>query len=441
LPINHSLASEIVGKDYADKIATLSLELYTAGRDYAAERGIIIADTKFEFGLDESTSPPSIVLIDEVLTPDSSRFWDYSKYEVGRSQGSLDKQFLRDWLTTNGLKDKKGVKMTEDVVQQTRRGYLEAYERLTGLKWHSLRVLLVGNGGREHALAWKLVQSPLVSELYVCPGNGGTATLPKTTNISQISASAFADLAKFAKEKQINLLIPGPEQPLVDGIVDYFQNNAPSIKCFGPTRKAAHMEGSKAFSKDFMKRWNIPTAKYESFSNYEKAKEYLDSIDFNVVIKANGLAAGKGVIIPANKEEAQKALTEIMQDKTFGSAGDEVVIEEFLEGDEISILSLCDGTVIKSLPPAQDHKRIFDNDKGPNTGGMGTYAPAPTKIVNKETLDEIETTVLRPTMEGMKKEGNFRSESLTTQLVLIMKFRVSIHRLSFHWIYDYQDWS
>jgi phosphoribosylamine--glycine ligase len=369
------------------------------------QKGIIIADTKFEFGLDESTNPPSIVLIDEVLTPDSSRFWDLSKYKLGRSQASLDKQYLRDWLTENNLKGKEGVSMPKGVVDQTRKGYLEAYERLTGSKWKSLRILLIGNGGREHALAWKLVQSPLVDHLYVCPGNGGTAHLPKTTNLTHILASAFGDLVKFAQEKEIDLLVPGPEQPLVDGIVDFFQANAPTVKCFGPTQKAAHMEGSKTFSKDFMKRWNIPTARYENFSNYEAAKNHLDSIDYNVVIKADGLAAGKGVIIPTNKEEAHAALSDIMQNKAFGNAGNQVVIEEFLEGDEISILSFCDGSTIKSLPPAQDHKRIFDNDQGPNTGGMGTYAPAPIKIVNKETLQQIEDTVLLPTIDGMKKEG------------------------------------
>jgi phosphoribosylamine--glycine ligase/phosphoribosylformylglycinamidine cyclo-ligase len=154
-----------------------------------------------------------------------------------------------------------------------------------------------------------------------------------------------------------------------------------------------------------MKRWNIPTARYENFSDYEAAKTHLDSIDYQVVIKADGLAAGKGVIIPANKEEAHAALRDMMQNKAFGSAGNEVVIEEFLEGDEISILSFCDGRTIKSLPPAQDHKRIFGNDRGPNTGGMGTYAPAPSRIVNKETLQQIEDTVLRPTIDGMKKEG------------------------------------
>lgn len=271
----------------------------------------------------------------------------------------------------------------------------------------SITILLVGNGGREHALAWKLSQSPIVSKIYVCPGNGGTAGLPKTQNITNISASDFPALSKFALEKNVQLLIPGPEAPLVDGIVDYFKSSAPGIKAFGPSKAAAVMEGSKTFSKDFMKRNNIVTASYENFSDYAKASAYVDSVwdKHAIVIKASGLAAGKGVIIPLSKEEAQTALKEIMEDKSFGDAGDEVVIEEFLEGDEISILSFSDGETIKSLPPAQDHKRIFDEDKGPNTGGMGTYAPAPHKIVTPEILAEIERTVLIPTVKGMAAEG------------------------------------
>jgi phosphoribosylamine--glycine ligase len=268
-------------------------------------------------------------------------------------------------------------------------------------------ILLVGNGGREHALAWKLSQSAIVAKIYVCPGNGGTASLPKTTNITNISASDFPTLSKFALENDVQLLIPGPEAPLVDGIVDFFSENAPKIKVFGPSKAAAKMEGSKTFSKDFMKRNNIVTASYENFSDYTKASTYVESVwpNHRIVIKASGLAAGKGVIIPLTKEEAQTALKEIMQDHSFGDAGDEVVIEEFLEGDEISILSFSDGKTIKSLPPAQDHKRIFDNDLGPNTGGMGTYAPAPSKIVSPQILAEIEKTVLIPTIEGMAKEG------------------------------------
>jgi phosphoribosylamine--glycine ligase len=271
----------------------------------------------------------------------------------------------------------------------------------------NLQILLVGNGGREHALAWKLSQSPRVSQIYVCPGNGGTATLAKAKNITSVSASDFAGLSKFALENKVDLLIPGPEAPLVDGIVDYFKEHAPKIHCFGPSKAAALMEGSKTFSKDFMKRHNIPTAAYENFSKYDEAAAYVDSVwdSHRIVIKASGLAAGKGVIIPLSKNEAHTALKDIMLDKTFGEAGDEVVVEEFLEGDEISILSFCDGETIKSLPPAQDHKRIFDGDKGPNTGGMGTYAPAPSRIVSKETLEEIERTVLQPTLDGMKKEG------------------------------------
>jgi phosphoribosylamine--glycine ligase len=272
---------------------------------------------------------------------------------------------------------------------------------------NNLQILLVGNGGREHTLAWKLSQSQLVSQIFVCPGNGGTASLPKSRNITSISASDFAGLSKFALENKIDLLIPGPEAPLVEGIVDYFNEHAPKVQCFGPSKAAALMEGSKTFSKDFMNRHSIPTAAYENFSTYDKASSYIDSVwnSHRIVIKASGLAAGKGVIIPLSKDEAQAALKDIMLDKAFGEAGDEVVIEEFLEGDEISILSFCDGETIRSLPPAQDHKRIFDGDKGPNTGGMGTYAPAPAQIVSKETLKEIDRTVLQPTIDGMKKEG------------------------------------
>jgi phosphoribosylamine--glycine ligase/phosphoribosylformylglycinamidine cyclo-ligase len=204
----------------------------------------------------------------------------------------------------------------------------------------------------------------------------------------------------LAQRNNVNLVVPGPEAPLVDGIEGYFREVG--IRCYGPSKLAARMEGSKTFSKDFMKRYHIPTAAYENFSNYEVAKNYLDSIDHNVVLKASGLAAGKGVIIPTTKQEAQDALKEIMLDKEFGSAGDEVVIEEFLEGDELSILSFSDGYTIKSLPPAQDHKRIFDGDHGPNTGGMGCYAP--TDIAAKELTAEIERIILQPTIDGFIKE-------------------------------------
>lgn len=263
-----------------------------------------------------------------------------------------------------------------------------------------LRILLVGNGGREHALAWKLSQSARVESIIAVPGNGGTATCEKVTNNTSVKANDYPGLVAFAKENKINLVVPGPEAPLVDGIEDYFR--AVGIRCYGPSKAAARMEGSKTFSKDFMKKHNIPTAAYENFSDYEAARKYLDTIDHNVVIKASGLAAGKGVIIPTTKEEAHTALKDIMQDKEFGDAGDEVVIEEFLEGDELSILSFSDGYTIKSLPAAQDHKRIFDGDKGPNTGGMGCYAP--TSLATKALMEEVERTILQPTIDGMRKD-------------------------------------
>jgi phosphoribosylamine--glycine ligase len=270
-----------------------------------------------------------------------------------------------------------------------------------------LRVLLVGNGGREHAIAWKLLQSSRIEHIYVCPGNGGTAMLDNVTNVESIRPDDFSGLVRFAKEKGVGLVVPGPEAPLVEGITDYFEENMNAeegrIKVFGPSRAAARMEGSKTFSKDFMKRHNIPTARFENFSSFDEARKYLDTIDHAVVIKASGLAAGKGVIIPSSKEEAQAALKDIMQDKEFGDAGDEVVIEEFLEGDELSILSFSDGTTTRSLPPAQDHKRIGDGDTGPNTGGMGTYAP--TRIAPVDVLDRIHTEILQPTIDGMRDEG------------------------------------
>lgn len=248
-----------------------------------------------------------------------------------------------------------------------------------------------------------LSKSDTVEKIHIVPGNGGTQRSSKCSNVTSVSPDDFDGLVKYAKETQIQLLVPGPEAPLTAGIVDHFKQNAPEIKCFGPSKAAARMEGSKTFAKDFMKRHSIPTARYENFDDYDRAKEHLNSIDYQVVIKADGLAAGKGVVIPTSKQEAQTALKEIMLDKEFGSAGNSVVIEEYLDGDEISILSLSDGKTILSLSPAQDHKRIGDGDTGPNTGGMGTYAPAP--VATKEILEEIERTVLQPTIDGMRAEG------------------------------------
>ncbi|KAJ5127586.1 Phosphoribosylglycinamide synthetase N-terminal [Penicillium atrosanguineum] len=256
-----------------------------------------------------------------------------------------------------------------------------------------LRVLIVGNGGREHALAWKLSQSSLVDIVYVAPGNGGTGlgADKKITN-ANVKGDDYPGLVAFAQKNQVNLVVPGPEAPLVDGIQGYFQ--AVGIRCFGPSKAAARMEGSKTFSKDFMHRHQIPTAAFGNFKDYESARQYLDSVSHNVVIKADGLAGGKGVVIPTTKEEAHQALKEMMVDHQFGSAGDEVVIEEYLE---------VMATPFAPCPPAQDHKRIFDGDKGPNTGGMGCYAP--TRIAPKEVRDEIDRTIIQPSVDGMRRDG------------------------------------
>lgn len=263
-----------------------------------------------------------------------------------------------------------------------------------------IKILLIGNGGREHALAWKLSQSPRVESIFAVPGNGGTASCPKVQNVTSVAADNFDALVTFAKENGINLVVPGPEAPLVDGIEGYFK--AAGIPCFGPSKDAARLEGSKTYSKDFMKKYNVPTAAYENFSDYNKAAAYIDSINHEVVIKATGLAAGKGVIMPQTKGEAKQALKKIMVDKEFGEAGSEVVIEELLLGDELSVLTFCDGYSIRSLPLAQDHKRIFDGDQGPNTGGMGCYAP--TNIATKELTDRIDREILEPTVQGMRRE-------------------------------------
>ncbi|KAI1263935.1 phosphoribosylamine--glycine ligase [Xylariaceae sp. FL1019] len=260
-----------------------------------------------------------------------------------------------------------------------------------------LRILLIGNGGREHAIAWKLSQSHLVESIIAVPGNGGTAACPKTTNNASVSPEDFESLLDLAKKNDINFVVPGPEAPLVAGAVDFFRKAG--INSFGPSKAAAYMEGSKTFSKDFMKKHNIPTAAYENFSDYEKARQYLGSVHHDVVIKASGLAAGKGVIIPSTKEEGLEALKGIMLNKEFGSAGDEVVIEELLSGDELSILTFSDGHTIKSLPPAQDHKRIGEGDTGLNTGGMGCYAP--TQIATPQLIAQIDREIIQPTIDGM----------------------------------------
>ncbi|KOS22351.1 Bifunctional purine biosynthetic protein ADE1 [Escovopsis weberi] len=263
-----------------------------------------------------------------------------------------------------------------------------------------LRILLIGNGGREHALAWKLSQSPRVEAIFAVPGNGGTATCPKVTNVDSVAAEDFPGLVQFSQAQGVNLVVPGPEAPLVDGVEGFFRKVG--IPCFGPSKEAARLEGSKTYSKDFMKKYNVPTAAYENFSDYAKAVAYIDSVGHDVVIKATGLAAGKGVILPQTKDEAKDALKQIMVDRAFGNAGSEVVIEELLLGDELSVLTFSDGYTFKSLPLAQDHKRIFDGDEGPNTGGMGCYAP--TNITTKELVAKIDKDILEPTFAGLRRE-------------------------------------
>ncbi|TVY43581.1 Bifunctional purine biosynthetic protein [Lachnellula occidentalis] len=278
-----------------------------------------------------------------------------------------------------------------------------------------LRILLIGRGGRESALAYKLSQSPHVEKIYVAPGNGGTARgLAKVSNLPEANEEDFDLLVQLSKELNVNLVVPGPDVPIVNGMEGHFRSAG--IPCFAPSKAAARLEGSKAFSKDFMARHNIPTALYRNFTDYDTARQYLESVNFKVLLKASGLAAGKGVIIPETKEDALKALRKIMLEQQFGDAGNEVVIEEFLEGDELSILTFSDGVTFKSMPPAQDHKRIFDHDLGPNTGGMGCYAP--TKIASRAVLDVIEKSILKPTFEGLRQEGNAFVGMLFTGIML-----------------------
>ncbi|GAA5985298.1 hypothetical protein JCM11641_005386 [Rhodosporidiobolus odoratus] len=263
-----------------------------------------------------------------------------------------------------------------------------------------LRILLVGAGGREHALAWKLAKSPRVEQIYIAPGNGGTVFDEKTVS-APVAAEDFDGLVAFAKEKNVNLVIPGPEQPLVDGIETVFRKIG--IPVFGPSARAARMEGSKAFSKDFMARHSIPTSEYRNFTSHSEAVSYVQSVSHNVVLKASGLAAGKGVIIPQSKEEALEGLKDIMVSREFGTAGDEVVVEEFMTGQELSILAFSDGYTALALPAAQDHKRIGEGDTGLNTGGMGTYSPAP--CATKEIEEQIMRTIVQPTVDGMRQDG------------------------------------
>lgn len=264
-----------------------------------------------------------------------------------------------------------------------------------------MNILVIGSGGREHALAWKAAQNESVQTVYVAPGNAGTATEAKLKNLD-IDVMDFSALADFAENNNVILTIVGPEAPLVEGIVDFFQ--AKNLRCFGPNKGAAQLEGSKAFTKDFLARHNIPTADYQNFTDVEPALAYLQEKGAPIVIKADGLAAGKGVIVAMTLDEAENAVRDMLSGNAFGNAGCRVVIEEFLEGEEASFIVIADGKNALAMATSQDHKRVGDGDTGPNTGGMGAYSPAP--VVTADVHQRIMDLVINPTLEGMAKEGN-----------------------------------
>lgn len=263
-----------------------------------------------------------------------------------------------------------------------------------------MRVLIIGGGGREHALAWKTAQADTVSQVFVAPGNAGTALEANLTNVD-IAADDLPGLVDFAKTNNIDLTIVGPEVPLVMGVVNDFR--AAGLKCFGPDKDAAQLEGSKAFSKDFLAKHNIPTADYDVFTEIAPAHAYLDKVGVPIVIKADGLAAGKGVILADTMQEAKEAVTDMLAGNKFGDAGSRVVIEEFLVGEEASFIIMADGKNILPMATSQDHKARNNGDTGPNTGGMGAYTPAP--VVTREIHNRIMKEVIEPTIEGMAKDG------------------------------------
>lgn len=261
-----------------------------------------------------------------------------------------------------------------------------------------MKVMVVGDGGREHALIWKLFRSDRVDKIYAAPGNDGM------TNIAElvpIEADDIEALAEFAEENNIAMTVVGPEEPLVAGIVDYFIER--DLPIFGPKKQAALLEGSKIFAKSILNKYDIPTAEYEIFTDPDSALNYLESADYPLVIKAEGLAQGKGVIVASNYEDSQDAVARIMEDKAFGDAGDRIVVEDFLEGEEVAVLALTDGETILPLTTARDHKAVFEGDEGPNTGGMGAYSPSP--HIDDEMMDRICREILRPTLKALKSEG------------------------------------
>ncbi|HXV14828.1 MAG TPA: phosphoribosylamine--glycine ligase [Candidatus Krumholzibacteria bacterium] len=261
-----------------------------------------------------------------------------------------------------------------------------------------MKVLVVGSGGREHALAWAIGRSPRVDRMWIAPGNAGTAGAGENVDIGATDVAALVD---FAREQRIDLTVVGPEAPLLAGIVDRFR--ASGLSCYGPTAAAARLEGSKAFAKDFMRRRGIPTAAFATFEDAARARSYARSLGAPVVVKADGLAAGKGVVVAADVDEAERAIDAMLVEQRFGEAGSRVVVEEFLQGEEVSVHAVCAGGHALLLPSSQDHKRAYDGDRGPNTGGMGAIAPVP--WVDAVALARVEREVVRPVLDGMAAEG------------------------------------
>ena len=274
-----------------------------------------------------------------------------------------------------------------------------------------MKVLVIGSGGREHTLVWKITQSPKASQVYCAPGNAGISQLAQCVNIE---ADSIEKLIDFTQKEKIDLTVVGPELPLSRGIVNEF--NKQGLRIFGPSKEAAKIETSKVFCKFLLKKYNIPTANYQVFQNSQKALDYIKKQTFPLVIKADGLAAGKGVFIVKNLLQARDALDTLMEEKKFGEAGKQVVVEEFLEGEEVSILAFCDGKTVVPMVSSQDHKKIFDHDQGPNTGGMGAYSPVPfySDEFKKRVLEEI----LEPTVKGLRIEGKEYKGVLYAGLIL-----------------------
>ena len=276
-----------------------------------------------------------------------------------------------------------------------------------------MKILVIGNGGREHALAWKAAQSPLAKTVFVAPGNAGTALEPALQNVN-INPTDIQGLLDFAQKENIDLTIVGPEAPLVIGVVDAFR--AAGLKIFGPTQAAAQLEGSKAFTKDFLARHQIPTAEYQNFTEIEPALTYIREKGAPIVIKADGLAAGKGVIVAMTLQEAEDAVKDMLAGNAFGDAGSRVVVEEFLDGEEASFIVMVDGENVLPMATSQDHKRVGDGDTGPNTGGMGAYSPAP--VVTDEVHQRVMDQVIWPTVRGMASEGNVYTGFLYAGLMI-----------------------